>query len=165
MFCNQCGANNAEDSNFCTQCGAALEQLTDSHNSLSEDTDFSPVENWLETEPGLSQAPISEDDENNLLVKGFVALGGFFYLGYLLLGLFQMAAIMSGLVSWWDVPAFLAFFVALFVAYIPILGTIVGIVGAHDAWGWGWPMAIGLFFGPLILIYVIASIQSALSRN
>lgn len=92
-------------------------------------------------------------------------LGGGFYLGYLLSGLFLLAAIMSGLVSWWDDPGFLAFIVALFEVYIPILGTVVGVVGAHEAWGWGWPMAIGLFFGPLILIYVIASIQSALSRN
>ncbi|MEX0353013.1 hypothetical protein CRONO_07125 [Cronobacter sakazakii] len=76
------------------------------------------------------------------------------YLLYTAVGLIQFSAIISGLESWWGLHWIIAGLVAFFIAYIPVLGTIVGIVGAIDVWHWEWWQAGGLFFGAMLLTFV-----------
>ena len=74
---------------------------------------------------------------------------------YFLVGILQLAAMMSGLEYWlgfklhWAVwvygfPFFLAF------TMLPIIGTVAGIIGAVHGWNWTYPWAIALFCRPYI---------------
>lgn len=77
------------------------------------------------------------------------------YGGYLLLGLFQLAATWEGL-KYIGLHWIVAAPMALFIAYIPLLGTVAGVLGAVYGWGWHWVEALALFFGPMAVIFVIA---------
>lgn len=85
-------------------------------------------------------------------------------IGYILLGLFQLAAIMAGLEEWLGLHWIFAIMLASFIAYIPLLGTIVGVMGAMEAWHWDLWQSIGLFFGPLILIVTVVGIMAAAEK-
>lgn len=60
------------------------------------------------------------------------AVGFIIYLG---LGLLQLAAIIAGLENWIGLHWLLAAIVAFPLAYLPLAGTVIGIVGAITAWG------------------------------
>jgi hypothetical protein len=62
-------------------------------------------------------------------------VGCIFYVVYLAMGFVQLLAIVAGVQEWLDISWVLAGIVALFLAYIPAIGTIVGIMGAVEAWG------------------------------
>ena len=74
---------------------------------------------------------------------------------YTLLGLFQLAAVIAGLEIWMGLPLLIAVPLAFFIAYFPVIGTLVGMFGAVTAWHWSWLQAFLLFFGPLVLIMAI----------
>lgn len=76
-------------------------------------------------------------------------------IGYLLLGLFQLAAVMAGLVDGMGLHWLLAALVAMFTAYVPVLGTVLAVVGAVTAWDWHWLMATAVFAGPFLLMLVL----------
>ena len=78
-----------------------------------------------------------------------------FQLVYLLMGLVQWSAILEGIKVWWEWPWWIAIFVALPIAYTPILGTVVGIMGAIESFGWS-PMAAITFFCWPYIIYIVA---------
>ncbi|AKE95975.1 hypothetical protein CWR40_001187 [Cronobacter sakazakii] len=84
------------------------------------------------------------------------------YLLYLAVGLIQFSAIISGLESWWGLHWIIAGVLAFFIAYIPVLGAIVGMVGAMDVWHWEWWQAGGLFFGVMILTVIFVGLTSIL---
>jgi hypothetical protein len=71
---------------------------------------------------------------------------------YMALGLFQIAATIVGIEHWLGIPWFFAAIIAMLIAWLPVIGTILGMVGAHYAWGWSWLSAFLLFFGPLLVI-------------
>jgi hypothetical protein len=88
--------------------------------------------------------------------------GSLFYGIYLLMGLIQLASILGGIENWWGWPWWIAIFVATPLAYIPILGTILGIMGAIKSWGWMplnavlfylWPLAAFLLYWVGGMIY------------
>lgn len=93
------------------------------------------------------------------------SIGCIFYVGYMALGLFQLAAVMAGLHEWWGIPKVVAALIGFIVAYLPVIGTITGIVGAHDAWRWSWEMSIALFLGPMIVMFSIAGVAALLDRR
>ena len=68
---------------------------------------------------------------------------------YFCLSFLQFFALMDGFAHWFGTPDFINFFLALFGAGIPFLGTIGGCVGATQVWGWEISQTILLFFGPL----------------
>ena len=72
--------------------------------------------------------------------------GTAFFIFYMLLGLVQLAAVMTGLEVGLGFQWLPAAFCALLIAYIPVVGTVAGFVGAMT--GWGWEGAAALFFGP-----------------
>lgn len=81
------------------------------------------------------------------------------FLIYMAVGFVQLAAVMAGLESWWDLNGFFSFILAAFIAFIPVIGTVVGMAGAMQAWHWEWWQAGGLFFGALILTFVFGGIS------
>ncbi len=81
---------------------------------------------------------------------------------YLLLGVFQLAATFAGLEVWVGLHWIIAGPLAFFLAYIPLVGTIVGMFGAVEAWGWSWGQAGALFFGPFIVIFILLLISGGI---
>ncbi|MFQ2917789.1 hypothetical protein ACK3YF_00920 [Aeromonas allosaccharophila] len=77
------------------------------------------------------------------------------FIAYIILGLFQLAAVMAGLEDWIGLHWIIAALLAFFIAYMPLVGTIVGMFGAVTVWHWSWLQAGGLFFGPFVVIVVI----------
>lgn len=88
-------------------------------------------------------------------------IGFIIYFG---LGIFQLAAVMAGLESWWGFNGFFSFIFGIFIAYIPILGSIVGVAGAMKAWHWEWWQAGGLFFGGLVLTAIFVGGAGLIDR-
>lgn len=80
------------------------------------------------------------------------------YLLYLPLGILQILAFAAGLHVWLGISVGLGFVIAFFFGPWPILGTVLGMVGAHSAWGWSWPASFLLFFGPFILLLAVSVI-------
>jgi hypothetical protein len=72
-------------------------------------------------------------------------------LSYLLIGLVQFVAIVLACETWFEVHALIAIVPAFIVAYIPVVGPVVGVMGAMEAWGWPMPLAIGLFALPYLI--------------
>jgi cobalamin synthase len=66
---------------------------------------------------------------------------------------------MAGLEDWLGLHWIISAPLALFIAYIPVVGSIIGMFGAVTAWHWSWLHAAALFFGPFaaILFFAILS--------
>lgn len=82
-------------------------------------------------------------------IKSF--LMGIAMIGYLVLGLVQLCAIysfFSDYCGWWFIFSSPA---SLFVAYIPFVGPIVGIIAAHSIWNWSVFGSMMLFCWPYFL--------------
>ena len=76
------------------------------------------------------------------------------FIGFIILGLIQLAAMLNGLND--KLGRFFGFIVSLILGQIPIVGTILGIRGAIINWHWHILQAIGLFIGaPIVLIFLI----------
>ncbi len=88
--------------------------------------------------------------------------GCIFYVIYLLMGLVQIFAIVKGVQIWFGLEVILSFIVAILITYIPIVGTVAGIIGASKGWGWSYTWAI-LFFGWPYLIYLILILSVGVS--
>ena len=96
-------------------------------------------------------------------MAGLVGVSG--GLIYFCLGILQFFALMDGFAYWFGTPGFLNFFLALFTAGIPLLGTIGGFVGATQVWGWEMSQALLLFFGPLLLVFGAVALGSVFDKN
>ena len=88
------------------------------------------------------------------------------YTGYLMFGLFQIAATASGIEHltglWW----LLCWLGAVLIGWVPVVGTAIGIYGAHAQWEWSLPISCALFVGvpvvlflPLLTVSVLAAIR------
>lgn len=82
------------------------------------------------------------------------------FIVYIVVGLFQLSAIMAGLESWWGVHWIISAPIAFIVSYIPLIGSIVGMVGAMDVWRWEWWQAGLLFFGGLVFAIACGGMSS-----
>lgn len=83
------------------------------------------------------------------------ALGCLTSIGWLLLGLLQIVAVSDGIQHWLNWPSFACWLLALFVGGWPIVGTALGMIGAHFAWGWSWFSAFLLFWGLALAIFTV----------
>lgn len=84
---------------------------------------------------------------------------------YLAVTIMQFLAIVGGLDVWLGLPLFLAIILALIVAWIPLVGTVLGIAGAMTAWGWEWYWALLLMFFPMVVSAAIALITGTPMRR
>jgi hypothetical protein len=89
-------------------------------------------------------------------------------LGYALFGLVQITATASGIQHltglWWLV----SWFIALFIGWMPVVGTALGVYGAHADWGWSLLPSFALFLGLPVLfigIYAIFATGGALAER
>ncbi len=90
------------------------------------------------------------------------------YTGYLIFGLFQIAATATGIKHltglWWLV----CWFGAILLGWVPVVGTALGIYGAHAHWDWSLPAALALFIGVPVLLFtplLTVSVSAAIQRR
>lgn len=92
-------------------------------------------------------------------------IAGIIYFG---VGLVQLAATMAGLEQWLGLHWLIAVPLAMILAYVPLVGTIVGMFGAVHAWGWEWWQAGALFFGALaltVVLFALANLVESVGRR
>lgn len=83
-------------------------------------------------------------------------------IAYLVIGIVQIVATIDGIKEWLGINGLFAGFIAFIVGYIPIVGSICGVFGAHYAWGWGLLPSIALFFwyAPVFAtIFIVSRLQ------
>jgi hypothetical protein len=71
------------------------------------------------------------------------------------MGLLCLVAIADGLTLWTGIPFFISFVLAIILAYIPVIGTVIGIYGAMQAWEWSFLASLALFGFPYILFIIL----------
>ena len=80
------------------------------------------------------------------------------WIGYLILGLFQIAAFMQGMEIWWGLNAFFSVLVGLLVLGIIPFGSFIAAAiafyGAYKGWRWEWWQAALLCF-PFVILSLI----------
>jgi len=81
-------------------------------------------------------------------------LGYFILPLYFIVGFAQIFAIMDWFKFTLDWGGLISFIAAFFLTYIPLIGSVLGVLGAHDYWGWSWFWSIALFFWYLLLFPV-----------
>src|SRR5262245_49546442 len=77
---------------------------------------------------------------------------------FLVVGCVQLAASTAGLKAWLEISSTLAFFLSLFVAWTPLIGTLLGFLGAVGVWGWPWLKAGIFFFGSLAVVLTLGGL-------
>lgn len=79
----------------------------------------------------------------------------FIGIAYFIIGLLQLFAIADGAQYALGVGSFFSFIIAVALTYIPIVGSVLGVYGAHNVWDWELWQAIALFFWyiPVALIF------------
>ena len=87
-------------------------------------------------------------------------------IGQFILGFFQIAASVAGLEVWLGLPWLIALPLVFLLSYFfPIIASLVGMFGAVVAWHWSWFAAAGLFFGPFLVIMLIAMSAATSERS
>lgn len=87
----------------------------------------------------------------------------FFQIAYLVVGLVQLLAVWDGAEYFLGAESFIgrmfAFFFALFVTYIPLVGSSLGVYGAVNVWDWSFTKSLVLFFWyvPFAIIFIVYS--------
>ncbi len=90
------------------------------------------------------------------------------YTGYLIFGLFQIAAAATGIQHltglWW----LMCWIGAILFGWVPVVGTALGIYGAHAQWEWSLPASCALFVGVPVLLFLpllAVSVSAAIRRR
>ncbi len=78
--------------------------------------------------------------------------------GYIVMGFVQFAAIWSLFSGHWGWHWLPAGMFALFLSYIPLIGSICGLAGAIMVWEWPWWLALLLFFWWPVLFLTLAAL-------
>lgn len=98
----------------------------------------------------------------NLLAGGATGIVMIAYWIVAILQFFGTYAFFSYVLDW---NGFIAFIAALVTCGIPVLGTILGVLGAHHGWGWGWLASIVLYLWPFLLAGLITMIASLFNKR
>ena len=92
----------------------------------------------------------------------------FFGIAYAIIGFVQLFAIMDGIAYALGISRFFAAILALFITYIPLVGSIAGVYGAVNVWDWSLLQAAVLFFWyvPVFIAFALfAGAESLFSRR
>ena len=81
----------------------------------------------------------------------------FFGIAYFVIGLVQLFAIVDGISYALDIGTVLSFIIAMFITYIPLVGSIFGVYGAVNVWDWSIWQSVALFFWyiPIFIIFIL----------
>lgn len=87
----------------------------------------------------------------------------FFQIAYFAIGLVQLFAVWDGAIYLFSAESFigkgLAVLAAMFLTYIPLVGSALGVYGAVNVWEWSLTKSIILFFWyvPVFILFVGSS--------
>lgn len=90
----------------------------------------------------------------------------FFQIAYFLVGIAQLFAVWDGTELFFGAESFIgklfAFFAAITLTYIPLIGSAIGVYGAVNVWDWGLIKSLVLFFWyiPVYVLFFAASLVS-----
>ncbi|SRR6266436_2090799 len=73
---------------------------------------------------------------------------------FIAIGFIQFLAALSGLGDALGTPTWLNVLISVFLAWLPLIGSVTGIYGAIVAWGWWWGWAVLLFMWPFVVTLV-----------
>jgi hypothetical protein len=66
-------------------------------------------------------------------------------------------------VDWLELNGLLSFVLAVPLGYLPVVGTVLGMLGAHAAWGWSWMYCIGvMLLAPAAILWAVGLVALAL---
>lgn len=85
------------------------------------------------------------------------------WIAYIVMGLVQIAALMEALHHFFGFWKFFAFLGAAFLSYIPLVGSILGMLAAKQVWHWPWWQAIALFMWMPLLFLCTSGLAGFLS--
>lgn len=92
---------------------------------------------------------------------GFL-FGCLFQIAFLVLGLFQLAAMMAQLEALWGLNFWLAVAVgAAILMFVPAVVPFFSFFGARDVWGWEWWQAL-LFAAPFSILAIIMMLSGGI---
>lgn len=78
-------------------------------------------------------------------------------ISYFLMGAVQLFAIWAFLTDYWHWPSMLAGIAGLFLAGMPVVGSICGFIGAYVVWDWEWwQVALLFFWWPVLMLCLSA---------
>jgi len=73
---------------------------------------------------------------------------------FIIVSFIQFTAISAGLKEWIGLPWIIVTPVSFILASLPIIGTIIGVIGAIKIWHWSLIQAIALFIWPLLIVLI-----------
>lgn len=80
--------------------------------------------------------------------------------GFLVVSCIQVVATVDGVQHLLGWGTFWSWTVAIVVGWMPILGSITGVYGAHAAWGWSLLGSLALFLWPMLLYAAFSLVDS-----
>lgn len=83
---------------------------------------------------------------------------------FFIMSIFQFFPIFDALKIYLGFHWIIASLLALIIAGMPIIGSILGMFGAIQVWEWSWIFAFLLFWGPFITIFGIVGIIAFLEK-
>ena len=93
----------------------------------------------------------------------------FLQIAYFALGIVQFFAVVDGVKYALDIESFIggafAFFVSMFLTYVPVLGSIIGVYGAVNVCDWSLTKSVLLFFLPIISVVAVSVIGYIADRR
>lgn len=106
---------------------------------------------------------MTSEDKNPAYLPNILGCG--LMVSHIIIGLIQLIITTGALAHWLSIPVWLSFLLSAFVAWLPVVGNVIGIAGAHFVYGWSLWAAIALFAGPYLLIFLFALIAGAMERR
>lgn len=81
---------------------------------------------------------------------------------YVAIGLVQLFAIRDGIEKYFEIGTLVSFIIAIFLTYIPVIGSSLGVYGAHIVWKWDLAYSVILFFWyvPVAILFLIKRFSS-----
>ena len=77
---------------------------------------------------------------------GLELMKTYFQIAYVFVGFVQFFAVWDGVELFFGANSFFAFLIALFLNYIPLVGSVAGVYGAINVWDWSLVKSLLLFF-------------------
>lgn len=74
---------------------------------------------------------------------------------FLASSIFQFFACIAGVDYTLNMGDFVSFILAIVLTWIPVVGAVFGVIGAHNVWHWGLYTSIFLFIWPMIFTFVL----------
>lgn len=87
------------------------------------------------------------------------------FLIFLAVGVLQMAATFSGMTAWAGLHWIVALLIMFAFGWVPLVGTVLGVLGAYHAWRWPLWSAIALMAGPTLLGFAVILVASWQERR